>query len=414
MQREKIMPSVVLGAICIVVALLLSVVNLVTAQKILDNQNAAVLEAFQDVLPGATGKVDLEVNENYPPEVKAAYKFDNGFAFQVEVNGYKPGLVILCGIDTEGKVTGMKHIQSSETYGFETQLNSAYNGETLDSAELVIAAGATPKSETSRAYFEAVTAALKAYVVAQGGTVDNRTPEQILNDNCNAALGTTDVKFTKWFATEVISGIDAVYVAENNQGRVFVIGESFVGVAADGTVINGGENTAAASAANAIIAASTVTDISSELEAIKDSLATEKNAKVNSVKKTASGNYVFELSANGHAVKGDHGSGIPIVIRISISADGKIIDVITVSHDETAKIGDVCATEDYYEQYKGKTDDDVKLSSNSYAGWTDDFIPADTTDVGAIAGATNTTLGYQKAVKLAFRAFDLLTEGGNG
>ena len=44
-----------------------------------------------------------------------------------------------------------------------------------------------------------------------------------------------------------------------------------------------------------------------------------------------------------------------------------------------------------------------------------DQIPIDSTDIGAISSATYTTYGYQKAIKSAFAAFNLLTaeEGGN-
>ena len=42
-----------------------------------------------------------------------------------------------------------------------------------------------------------------------------------------------------------------------------------------------------------------------------------------------------------------------------------------------------------------------------------DLIPSTSTDVGIIASATYTTVGYQTAVKDAFAAFKLLIEGGN-
>ena len=119
------------------------------------------------------------------------------------------------------------------------------------------------------------------------------------------------------------------------------------------------------------------------------------------------------MSADGYDAVFDYGDGNPINFKISISADGKIIDVLTVSHKETAGLGDACASEEYYEQYRGKGDEDIKIS----AGYPDhdgtDLIPSTSTDVGVIASATYTTVGYQTAVKNAFAAFKLLTEGGN-
>ena len=134
-----------------------------------------------------------------------------------------------------------------------------------------------------------------------------------------------------------------------------------------------------------------------------------------SIKKATNGTYVFELLADGYQAMFDYGDGTQIKIMLSIDADGKIIDVLTVSHKESTGIGDKCATEEYYEQYRGKGDADIKESASRYPlDHHDDLIAPDNTDIGAIASATYTTLGYQRAVKTAFAIFELLSaEGGN-
>ena len=110
---------------------------------------------------------------------------------------------------------------------------------------------------------------------------------------------------------------------------------------------------------------------------------------------------VYEVSTSG---------GRPIMFSsmpmedISISADGKIIDCATTKQSESKGYGDVCGTDEYRDQWTGKTNDDIVISTSP--------IGKDNTDVGAIAGATYTTVGYQKAVKAAFAAFELLTENG--
>ena len=405
MKKSNVMPTVVLTSICIVVALLLSVVNIITAPIIEANKAAAASGAFAEILPGATGQQDLTIDETYPSVVTAGYKFDNGYVFQMEVTGYSPGLIILCGIDTEGKVTGMKHIQTGETYGFESQLNSAYIGKDIDTAELIIASGATPKSLTSKAYFEAVTAALQSYIIASGGTVDLRSPEDI---KCNDALGTETLTFSKWFALEKFDGIDKVYVANEDSARVYVFGETYVGVKG-GAVITAGvseENKSAALAADAAINSITLTNV--------DKPEGTKNYVVN-IQAASNGAYVFELLADGYQAIFDYGNGTQISIKLSIDADGKIIDVLTLSHAESAGIGDACATEEYYEQYRGQGSANIVESAKYPTDHHDDLISPDNTDIGAIASATYTTVGYQKAVKAAFAAFELLTaeEGGN-
>ena len=97
--------------------------------------------------------------------------------------------------------------------------NGAYTGMDLDSFEPALVTGATL---TSKAYSEAIKAMLQAYVLASGGEVDTRTPEQILQDNCNAALGTSQVTYKRWFATEALVGIDKTYVPANSDNKQFV------------------------------------------------------------------------------------------------------------------------------------------------------------------------------------------------
>jgi len=305
---------------------------------------------------------------------------------------------------------GTKVIANEETPGYAAKVfpevegrDGKYTGMALDGFEPYLVSGATL---TSKAFGEAVKAALQSAVLAAGGSVDTRTPEQILQDNCNAAAGTENVKFAKWFALEALDGVDTVYEAADGSARVYVIGEAFIGVK-NGAVVGpdvGEENKTAVLAADAIIGAITLEDVAKP-EGTK--------ATVKSIKKASNGTYVFELSADGYQATFDWGDGTPINIKFAISADGKIVDVLTTAHKETAGLGDACATEDYYEQYRGKGDEDVKVSSKYPDHDGTDLIPSDSTDVGAIAGATYTTVGYQTAVKDAFAAFKLLTEGGN-
>ena len=408
MKKSNIMPSVVLGVICLTVALLLSLVNSITAPIIQANQDAAANAALAVVLPDGKNFTELELDSSYPAVITKGYKADGGFVFQATVTGKSSGLIILFGIDSEGKIVGTQVIAEQETDSYDANVfplvegtEGKYNGMTLDGFEPFLVSGATL---TSRAYGEAAKAALQAFAIANGADVDVRTPEQILQDNCNEALGTTDVKFNKWFATESLNGVDAVYVAEDNSGRVFVIGETFVGVKADGTVVNGGANTDTVTAANTAASSSTLTEVTELPEGV--------NAKtVKKVYTTASGNYVFELEAKGYQALFDYGNGTVIKLMLSISADGKIIDCVTVSHDESKGYGDACATEEYYEQYRGASASDIVLSVINPDAHMDQ-IPADSTDIGAITSATFTTYGYQKAVKAAFDAFALLTSNG--
>ena len=420
MKKSNILPSLVLGCICLVAALLLSVVNKFTAPIIEKNKNAAAIGAFVEVLPGATGKEDITLDERYPATVKAGYKFDNGFVFQMEETGKASGLIIMVGIDLEGKVTGAKVISNQETPSYAANVfadikavDNTYNGTTLDTFAPALVAGATL---TSDAYGRAVKAALQSYVLASGGSVDTRTEEEKFQDSCNELLGTTDLTYTKWFATEVITGVDAVY--ESGENRVYKIGEKLIGIKADGTVVSldaTDDEKAKATAADSIIKAGTLTEITSQL-------TDSKFANITKVSVTASGNYVFEVKAEGYKSESVHHFGgnaetSYIKIKVAIDSEGKIIDVVTVSQKETAGIGDKCATDAYYQGWIGAEGSDVVISADrndfDLEDYEMDLIPSDSTDLGVIGGATFTTVAYQEAIDLAFTAFETLTEGGN-
>lgn len=412
MKAKNFLPIAVLVSICIVAALLLSLVNMITAPLIDAAQSAAADEALLEVLPNGKNFTPIEITSDYPEIVTAGQKADGGFVFQMTVTGKSTGMIIMCGVDTNGNIVGVKVIANEETPSYAEKVfpevegtNSKYTGMNIDNFDPFLVSGATL---TSRAVGDAVKAALQAAVIAAGGSVDTRTPEQILQDNCNAALGTSGVTFKKWFATEVLEGVDAVYEAADNSGRVYVIGESFAGVKADGTIVDlGGTDEAVVKAADKAVKASVLTEVTTLPEGIKKT--------VTKISVTASGNYVFEVLGHGYYYETNYEfAGIEegeIEIKLSISADGKIIDVITVYQEETEGLGDVCATEDYYEQYRGHSNEDIVITVPN-----PDFYQTQTpegcTDIGVIAGATFTSTAYQSAVKAAFAAYELLIAGG--
>lgn len=387
MKKENIMPTIVLTVICVTVALLLAAVNMVTKPIIDKAANDKANATLTVVLPEGESfeEIDLSTVE-LPASVTKAYKETNGkgYVFEMSVSGYKSGLVIMCGVDAEGKITGSKYTASSETFGKEGDLDNAYNGQALDSFAPNIISGAT---KTSNGYADAVKAALQAHVIMGGGSVDLRDPAQILNDNCNAALGTEGLTFTKWFAVEILDGVDAIYTAEGTKSVVMSIGEAFVGVGEGGKAVGAdvdADAKAKAEAAYAVYTASELTEATLPEGASKNVLKAYK---------TATGNFVFELQAAGYGINGEYvASGEYIKLKVAISADGKIISTLTTYENETDGIGDVCATPEYYEKFNGTDSETYKNVEN-------------------VSGATVTTSAYKSAIKQAFAAFDLMKGG---
>ena len=387
-------PTIVLGVICLVSALLLALVNMITAPIIEAAQNAAANAALLEVLPDGGSFEEITLDDKYPEIITKGYKAEGGYVFQATVTGKNPGLIIMCGIDTDGKVVGTKVIAEQETDSYDAQVfpsvegvDGEYSGQSLDGFTEYLVSGATL---TSRAYAQAIKASLQAAAIAGGADVDTRTPEKILQDNCNAALGTSGLSFTKWFRVEIIEGVDAVY--ESSEGRVYVIGDAFVGVKA-GAVTNAdasAENKAVALAADTVISASVLTKITELPEGLDAKKFVEAYV-------TATGNYVITAKGAGFGINGHkyyNPSGEYITAKIAISADGKIIDTTVVSHKETPDYGgNALSNNEFTDGFDGKTKDDYSSVSN-------------------VSGATLTSKGYKDAIKIAFESFEILT-GGN-
>ena len=178
MTKNKIVPTIVLTVICLVSALLLGVINMVTKDVILKAELKAATEAMQEVLPDATSFEEVNIEgKNLPKEIVKANKADNGgYVFQIEVTGYKPGIVIMVGVTSDGAITNIKTIKTSETWGLEKKLDGEYNDGDISSInkkieDVAIELTSKATSLSSKAYKTALKAALDAYGIlsTEGG-----------------------------------------------------------------------------------------------------------------------------------------------------------------------------------------------------------------------------------------------------
>lgn len=374
-------------SICVAITVLLAVTNTITAPIIKENQNASANQALLQVMSEGKGFEAVDISTyTLPATVTEVHKETSGLGYVVKLitAGYGSDMVIMCGVKTDGFVTGAVCLSSNETLGKEKTYGENFKDKDAAAVDAVdIISGAT---KTTEAYKNAVKDAMNAVVILGGGSVDIRSEEEILADNLATALPTGENAFEKLFRVEVVDGFDAIYVAKNGAGYVFVKGEEFIGVAADGT----GTEDAAIQDAVARIKATAYTDI--DLSKYPD-----LQKFVVSVKKTASGNYVVETKGAGYGIKGGDeyhpASGEYIIVRVAMTKDGKIIDCLTVSEAETDGLGDACAKESFYGQFVGKTETDY-------------------TAIDAISGATLTTNGYKQAIERAFTAVKTLSGGG--
>ncbi len=390
-MNKSVKSTLALVCICGIMAILMAVTNVITAPIIKENENAAANKALLQVMPDGKGFEKVDMGEYKLPEtVTDVYReASGGYVFKLTTTGYSNNFVIMCGVNADGTVSGAVCLSSTETLGHEKTFGENFKDKDIVGVEAVeTVSGAT---KTTSAYRNAVKDALNAAVILGGGSVDLRTEEEILADNLNEALPSAEGNFSKLFFAETISGIDAIYIAENGVGAVCVIGEQFIAVDENGSVISE-------------ISEELAQSVESQMEIVNSSTSTDVDltkysdlpTSLISAKKTATGNYVLELKAAGYGINGGSSyhpaSGEYIVIRVSLTAQGRIIDCLTVSQAESKGFGDACANEKFYGQFDGKTKENY-------------------TEIDAISGATMTTNGYKKAIERAFEIVEIL-EGG--
>ncbi len=169
-MNKTVKSVVVLSLICLICAALLGGVNMLTAPLIAEQERVAAEEALREVLPGGENFVDVD-KLTYPnisadiDEIKRAS--NGGYVFKIITKGYNDGLVIMCGIDSEGKVTGAKPIASNETKHVEDSYGENFVGKDASGAGKVDTV--SNSTETTAAYKNAILDALKAYEIIKGG-----------------------------------------------------------------------------------------------------------------------------------------------------------------------------------------------------------------------------------------------------
>lgn len=390
-MKKNIINLSVFVCICTVITLLLAITNSLTAPIILENQNASANKAMLEVMPEGKDFALMDTSTlTLPSTVSEVYRETSGMGYVIKLitAGYGTDMNIMCGVTADGVVSGAVCLFSNETLGKEKTYGENFLNKDAAGVDGVDTVGGATK--TTAAYKNAVKDALNAAIILGGGSVDIRTEEEILADNLSAALPAGENAFSKLFLLDAMDGIDAVYAADNGAGYVFVMGENFAGVLSDGTVVTeGAENAAALTDAVSTIQSVTTEDIDL-------SLYPDLQKTVISAQKTSSGNFVVETKGAGYGIKGGNeyhpASGEYIVVRVSMTPDGRIIDCLTVSEGETDGLGDACADESFYSQFAGKTE-------------------ADYTEIDAISGATMTTDGYKQAIERAFAAVNILKGG---
>ena len=389
-MKNYIKSIISLTVIFAVVVAALAATNTITAPIIEKNAGAAANEALLVVMPdgGEFTAADL-TQYTLPESVLEAFTASNGGAVvKLTATGYGPDMIIMCGVDANGNVTGTVCLSSNETLGVEKTYGDTLKGATIDTIDgIATVSGATM---TTGAYKSAVKDAINTATILGGGSADIRSPEEILADNLATALPTGD-KFNEVFICEKLENISAIYEAENGAGFVYVTKageeELFVGVDADGAVVS-----EATDDVKATVEAAAKIMLKSTLKEVDITKYADMPSNVDKAYKTKSGNYVLEIHASGFGINGDHyynPSGDYIYIKLAITKDGEIISCQTTKQSETDGVGSICADKEFSAQYVGKNESTYK-------------------EIDTVAGVTLTTKGYQNGIGKAIEAVKIM------
>lgn len=126
MQKNNMKEFLVLPIICIVTAFLVSGTYMVTKDTIENSEKVKMNTMRQQVLSDADSfhEKDYDI-DNMKDSLKDAqvYIADNGagVAIQTTVKGYGGDLTVMTGIDSGGKVAGVKVVSSNATVGLGTK-----------------------------------------------------------------------------------------------------------------------------------------------------------------------------------------------------------------------------------------------------------------------------------------------------
>ena len=168
MNKDFIMPVLVLTLICLIIAGSLALVNNITLPVIEKSAAERAYAAKREIIPEADEFILLEA-EGLPKAVHEVYGTNNdtGYIFVVIVNGYGGEVKIICGIDPEGKIIKSAVLAHTETQGLGTivfEKAVAYEGLDKNLAGIDAIAGSTI---TSTAYRNAISYAFEAFEIVR-------------------------------------------------------------------------------------------------------------------------------------------------------------------------------------------------------------------------------------------------------
>lgn len=411
MKKDNIKSVVVLFACCLVVALLLAAVNMVTAPIIEQNMQNAQFAALEGLVPNASyeEKTDLE---GIPDSINGIFLDKNGggvaIIFSASSQYSSSPMQYAVGIDMDGKIIAIKEISYMESKDFgnypETFVGKEY--ASIDSVEAF--SGVT---YSSNAFKSGLKDAFTAFYAATGGEL-KETEIDILNKLVEG-LSFTEIQTEAEFDSHItaVYRADALtYAFRYTEGEnVYLVVTDIFGNVLSSAVYEGAEGTTVptefvADAVKELVATEIIGKVldkttefeNVQTEVIENTVKTEIaytgersfTARSLAVFKT-NGGYAVLVESDGYASVANKGA--KMVIATGFDNDGKITNTYVISHSESDDFGKdkVVENKDYTDKYIGI--EEVPESSNKF--------------IDSEAFATYSYTGYHNGVRTAYLAY---------
>jgi len=159
-MKKQIKSIISLFVICAVIAVALALTNRLTKDIIAAKENEAVQEALSTVMAGGEfSKMNIEDMELDPCITEVYGEKNGGYVFKMTVKGYSSGMVIMCGVNADGTVSGATCLNSNETNKAEIDYGNRFVGlsSSSDIASVNTTSGST---KTTSAYRNAIQVAV--------------------------------------------------------------------------------------------------------------------------------------------------------------------------------------------------------------------------------------------------------------
>lgn len=380
MKNNYLKSVIVLVSICLIVGLLLSGVNAITAPIIKKNDEAAANGAYMVVLPDATSFED--VTGEFPETVLEMKKDAGGSGFAFKLQGSssysQSPLQMILGINNEGKITKLVITNYAETKGTAADFEPLFEGKDATMTDVV--AGVT---YTTTAIKDVVK---DAYDVFYEYADIEKSDEQKLQELCQVIMpgaikADASSKMYNFTPVDLPEGaptsITAIYAPDNGIGYVMggLVGETpvAIGVNAFGKAyyisdLDGNDLSADAAYdqvkldAEAVFAPINTSEDEKNVKALKKMLsdsATLENLTFEGINSTVVAVYkVKDADVDGYAyIAQTVGYGGTVKVCYILNTNGDIIKAKTLSHNESEYFGEVIGESSYYDKVNGQTVD---------------------------------------------------------